>query len=103
MKYRVTIDRTTTKHSCISFCYSEAEKKNYRHFAGNILKSILSQYIWISNEISQKFVAICSDNGMAPNRWQAISWTTDDPIQLGIYASRGLSELILNLGRDNTG
>ena len=34
-----------------------------------------------------------SDNGMAPNRWQAIIWTNDGLAYLHIYASLGLDEL----------
>ena len=33
------------------------------------------------------------DNGLAPNRWQAIIWTNDDPINWRIYATLGGDEL----------
>ena len=36
------------------------------------------------------------DNGLAPNRRQAIIWTNDDPVQRRIYASLGLNELTPN-------
>ena len=42
---------------------------------------------------------IGSDNGFAPNRWQAILWTNDDPVQRGIYAARVGDELIIFLVR----
>ena len=34
-----------------------------------------------------------SDNGLVPNRWQAIIWTNDGPIYCHIYVSLGLYEL----------
>ena len=37
---------------------------------------------------------IGSDNGLAPNRRQAIIWTNDDPVQRRIYASLGRNELM---------
>ena len=36
---------------------------------------------------------IGSDNGLAPNRWQAIIWTNDDPVQWRKYESLDLNEL----------
>ena len=33
------------------------------------------------------------DNGLAPNRWQAIIWTNADPINWRIYATLGGDEL----------
>ena len=33
------------------------------------------------------------DNGLEPNRWQAIIWTNDDQVQRSIYASLRLNEL----------
>ena len=33
------------------------------------------------------------DNGLAPNRWQAIIWTNADPINWRIYATPGGDEL----------
>ena len=29
-------------------------------------------------------------NGLAPDRWQAISWTNNDPVHWCLYASPGL-------------
>ena len=40
-----------------------------------------------------QYCSIGSDNGLAPNRRQAIIWTNDDPVQRHIYASLGLNEL----------
>ena len=41
-----------------------------------------------------QYFSIGSDNGLAPNRRQAIIWTNDDPVQRCIYASLSLNELI---------
>ena len=38
-------------------------------------------------------VIIGLDNGLAPNRRQAIIWTNDDPVQQWIYAALGGDEL----------
>ena len=37
--------------------------------------------------------SISLDNGLAPNRWQAIIWTNADPINWRIYATLGGDEL----------
>ena len=37
------------------------------------------------------------DNSLAPNRWQAIIWANDDPVQRCIYASLGLNEFNMYL------
>ena len=39
-------------------------------------------------------VSIGSDNGLAPNRRQAITWTNDDPVHWRMYAPPGLSGLM---------
>ena len=40
-----------------------------------------------------QYVIIGSDNGLAPNRRQAIIWTNDGLVYWRIYASVGLDEL----------
>ena len=64
-------------------------RQNGRLFPDDILKWIfLNDNVWISIEISLKFVpmgqinnipalVISSDNGLAPSRRQAIIWTND--------------------------
>ena len=44
---------------------------------------------------------IGSDNGLAPNMWQAIIWTNDGLIYWGIYASLSLNELTSYFITDN--
>ena len=39
-----------------------------------------------------RHVIIASDNGLAPNRQQAVIWTSDDLVYRCVYASPGLSE-----------
>ena len=56
--------------------------QNGRHFADDIFKCVfLNEDIWISMNISPKFVpqysSIGSDNGLVPIRWQAIIWIND--------------------------
>ena len=43
----------------------------------------------------EQYASIGSDNGLAPNRRQAIIWTNDGLIWWRIYASLGLNELVL--------
>ena len=60
-------------------------RQNGHHFADDIFKCIfLNENVWILIKISVKFVpedpvnkyySIGSDNGLAPNRQQAIIWT----------------------------
>ena len=61
-------------------------RQNGRHFPDAIFQCIfLNENIWISIKISLKFVpkgtteysSIGLDNGLAPDRWQAIIWTND--------------------------
>ena len=40
------------------------------------------------------WLSIGLGNGLVPNRWQAIIWTTADPIHWRIYAGLGGDELI---------
>ena len=44
---------------------------------------------------------IGSDNGLAPNMWQAIIWTNDGLIYWGIYTSLSLNELTSYFITDN--
>ena len=60
---------------------------------------------WKVLNFDQNFTEVCSwwsnwqypsidlDNGLAPNRRQAIIWTNADPIQWRIYAALGGDEL----------
>ena len=43
-------------------------------------------------------VSIGSDNGLAPNRRQAITWISGDPVRWRIYAALGRDELMLSEG-----
>ena len=63
-------------------------RQDGRHFADNICKSILlDENAWISLKISLKYVPKVLINnipalvqimaGLAPPRWQAITWTND--------------------------
>ena len=81
--------------------------QNGRHFADNIFKCIfLNEKIWILCKISLKIVpkgpidndqapgsSIGFDNGLAPNRRQAIIWTYVHPIFWCIYVALGGDEL----------
>ena len=64
-------------------------------------------FSWIKMyEFQEKFTKVCSyrsnwqyssigsDNGLVPNRWQAIFWTNGGLVYWCIYASLGLNELI---------
>ena len=47
--------------------------------------------------VIEKFCTLSStglDNGLAPNRWQAITWTDAEPIHWRTYAAPGGDELI---------
>ena len=46
-----------------------------------------------SQESNWQYPSIGSGNGLAPNRWQAITWTNDDPVDCSIYAALGGNEL----------
>ena len=43
-----------------------------------------------------QLTSIGSDNGLAPNRQQAIIWSSDDAIHWRIYAALGGNELIVD-------
>ena len=61
------------------------------HIDDDILKCILlMQSNW-------KYVGFGSDNGLLPNRHQAINQNIDDPFQWLIYASTGLNEITWHL------
>ena len=75
------------------------------HFADDIFKGIFSnENVRISIQISLKFVpngpidnksATVLSNGLAPNRWQVITRTEDDPVYWCIYAALGGDELTM--------
>ena len=53
-------------------------EQNCHHFTDNIFKCIfMNENVCILIEISLKCVPIGSDNGLPPNRQQAIIWTND--------------------------
>ena len=72
-------------------------KQNGRHFPCDIFNCIfLNENVRISNKISLKFVPkdqinniAGSDNGLAPTRRQAVTWTNDGLVYWRIYASLG--------------
>ena len=73
--------------------------KNGRRVANNIFRCIfVNEIICILIDISLKFVpkgpiwwlpSIGLDNGLVPNKRQAIMWTNADPIHWRIYAALG--------------
>ena len=80
--------------------------QNGRHFADDVCRCIfVNEKFCILIKISLKFVAkgqidnnqvsviISLDNGLAPNRRQAIIWTNAEPVHWCIYASLGGDEL----------
>ena len=75
--------------------------KNCQHFAHDISRCIFSnENCCILIHISQKFfpksqlLSIDSSNGLAPTRWQAITWTKADPVHWWVYASPSLNVLV---------
>ena len=76
-------------------------RQNGCYFADNIFKCIyLNENLCVLTRISLKFVpkgwyqtSIGSDNGLAPNRWQAIIWTNDGLVYCCLHALLDLSEL----------
>ena len=42
---------------------------------------------------NRQYISICSGNGLTPNRWQVINWTTANPAQRRTYAALGEWEL----------
>ena len=74
-------------------------RQNGRHFPDDTFKGI---FLNESVEFSSKFIPQCSsddttsigsDNGLAPNRRQAIIWPNGCPLYWPIYASLGLKVL----------
>ena len=60
-------------------------------------KHFLNGNVDIFIKISLKFVlndTICSDNGLTPNRWQAMTWTNFDPVLWHQMASLGHNEIL---------
>ena len=103
MDYGCDVSELLNAYICSSL-NTLRQRENVRHLADDIFKCIFfNENVRILIEISLKFVprihlnwqsvSIGSGNGLAPNRWQAITWTNDDPVQWLIYASPGLSEL----------
>ena len=77
--------------------------QNSRHFADNTFKCIFFNdnlnFEWNFTEICSlwfdwQYDSIGSDNGLAPNRRQAITWTNVGMFYLRINASLGLNELM---------
>ena len=84
------------------FFNSSRPGQNGRHFT-DIFKCIfINKKCCISIWVSLKFVpkglidnvSIGSGNGLAPNRWQAITWSNADPFHWCIYVTLGVDELI---------
>ena len=84
---------------------STSSRQNGRHFADNIYFQV-HFHEWKVLYFDSNFTDICSkgsnwqspsiglDNGLAPNRRQAIIWTNANPIHWRIYAALGGDELI---------
>ena len=72
--------------------------QNDRHFQDDIFKwFFMNEKLCILIPISLKFAPeglIGCDNGLAPNRWQAIIWTNTVPIHWRIYAALGRGEFM---------
>ena len=48
---------------------------------------------FVSSVLVDDNSAFISGNGSVPNKWQAITWTIDDPVPWYIYASFGPDKL----------
>ena len=76
-------------------------RQNDRHFAENILKNWCNKNCHILIPLSLKLFSkapinhIFSDNGLAPNRQQAIIWTNDGRVYWCIYVSPDLNWLLI--------
>ena len=69
------------------------------HFQMYFLQWKLSNFDWnfiefCSQGSNWQYLSLRLDNGLAPNRRQAIIWTNTDPIHCHIYAALGGDELI---------
>ena len=58
----------------------------------NVIISIKISVTFVPKALINKYSSIGSDNGLEPNRPQAIIWTNDGLVYWGIYASLGLNE-----------
>ena len=76
-----------------------------RHFQLHFIQWKCLNFKWNFIEICSlgyrwQFCSIVSDNGLAPNRRQAIIWSNADPIHWHIYAALGgdeFTQVLLNL------
>ena len=57
-------------------------------FLSFMLENLMSAFVGPIEKVS-----IGSVNGLAPNRWQAITWFNDDPVHSRIYVSPKLTHL----------
>ena len=87
-----------------SHIYLISPEKNSHHFADDILKHIfMSEKFGILISISLTFLYLkvqltinqhcCTDNGLAQNRRQAITWSNTDPVHWRIFVALGGDEL----------
>ena len=74
--------------------------QNGCHFADIFICIFLNEGVCISIRLSLKFVPkdsndnkIGSENGLVPNRWQAINWTIAGPVNQWIYPALEGDEL----------
>ena len=75
-------------------------RQDGRHFPDDILKDIFNEnfdYNFPEVCSNWQLVNICSDNGLAPSRRQAIIWNNAAIVHRCMYASRGLNELTPSL------
>ena len=68
------------------------------HFQMHILEWKYIDFDWNFSEFysqcsNEQYSNICSDNGLAPTRRQAIIWTNADPVYQCIYLALGRDEL----------
>ena len=69
--------------------------QNGRHFANDIFKLDPNFTENCSQGISYQFSSIGLENGVLPNGWQAIFWTSDGPVYWHVYVSFGFDKLIV--------
>ena len=88
------------QNTCMTISTHLPLDKMANNLADGILNPIfLNKNVWISINISLKFVPrgpvdnmsalVQVGNGLALNRWQYITWTNVDPVNLCIYAALG--------------
>ena len=91
--------------ACTGWHSTLGPKQNDHHFAEDILKCIFSNenackviqfslMFVLNGSINNKWSIIGTDNGLAPNRRQAIIWTIDGIVYWRIYVSPGLNVLM---------